>query len=343
MDLSAKVLDFPWAVVCACTDDLADERILGRGSFAVVYVADLRKIQRPQVPDATWELLQEHLRGGVSTVAIKILIANAKDDTVKGVTEAVLEYNKKAEEEEMRLMTGYTHRNLCCLLGFSLDGLRKCYVYEYCDGGNLQERLAKDYTTRKGKVLPILSSDHRLKLSVQMARGIEYLHCSAGTPVVHRDIKSANILVDSDGQAKVADFGTVREAEALISQGTTALPAANMATHMSTKIVIGTREYMPPEYSCRGHVSPKVVAFALGIVLAELLLGLSPVQNDLMKMLEDGVDGGNAALVKILDSRPGEWAIHRLNRLVRPGEWDIHRLNRLVRPGESARSEKIAL
>jgi serine/threonine protein kinase len=104
----------------------------------------------------------------------------------------------------------------------------------------------------------------------------------------------------------------------LIAQGMAA-PAANMATHMSTKIVIGTREYMPPEYSCRGHVSPKVDAFALGIVLAELLLGLSPVQNDLMKMLEEGVEGGNAALVKILDSRPGVWAINRLVRLVRPG------------------------
>ena len=112
MDLSARVLYLPWAVIRACTDDLADERILGRGSFAVVYVADLAKVQRPQVPDATWELLKEHLGGGMSTVAIKILIANAvkgvtdtvKGDTVKGVTEAVLEYNKKAEEEEMRLM-----------------------------------------------------------------------------------------------------------------------------------------------------------------------------------------------------------------------------------------------
>jgi serine/threonine protein kinase len=88
-------------------------------------------------------------------------------------------------------------------------------------------------------VLPILSCDHRLKLCVQIARGIEYLHCSSRTPVVHRDIKSANVLVDDEGQAKVADFGTVREAEGVMSpsSGTT---MGDRATHMSTLIVIGT-------------------------------------------------------------------------------------------------------
>jgi serine/threonine protein kinase len=288
------IIDLEWSAVRTSTDGFAKERILGKGSFAVVYVADLRKIKRKHVSVSTWELLQQ--LENPSAVAIKVLIAEQNKARIS--SPRILEYNKIAEAEELRLMSEYHHRNLCCLLGFSLKGPRKCYIYEFCPGGNLHERLAGAYTSN-GLVLPILQCAHRLQLAVQIARGIEYLHCSATTPVIHRDIKSTNILVDSEGQAKVADFGTVREAQELDAD------AKNVATHMITEITIGTKEYMPPEYVACGHVSPKTDAFAFGVVLAELLLGLSPSKDDLMGMLEKGVDGGKDGLAKILDSREG--------------------------------------
>jgi hypothetical protein len=116
------VLEIQWSTVRAATENLAAQRMLGKGSFAVVYFAELSRVRREQADPSTWEELQQHAS---SPVAIKVLIA---EQNAKGITQKVIEYNQKAEAEELRLMSGYAHRNLCCLLGFSLDGPHKCYM-----------------------------------------------------------------------------------------------------------------------------------------------------------------------------------------------------------------------
>ena len=134
------VLELEWSSVLEATDNLLADNLLGKGAFAQVFIADLGKVRRQQIR------LQEPVAHDASPVAIKVLIV---EQGAEDVPDDVLEYNKNAEAEELRLMSGYSHRNLCCLLGFSLDGPHKCYVYEFCAGGNLQERLSSEYTTRQ--------------------------------------------------------------------------------------------------------------------------------------------------------------------------------------------------
>jgi len=105
-----------------------------------------------------------------------------------------------------------------------------------------------------------LSWTSRLQIALDSARGLEYIHEHIVPVYVHRDIKSANILIDKDFRAKVADFGLSKLSE--IGTTSQSLPSLR---------VVGTFGYMPPEYARYGEVSPKVDVYAFGIVLYELL------------------------------------------------------------------------
>ena len=216
----------------------------------------------------------------------------------------------------------------------SLVCLLLCLPPEH-KGGDLYHRLQgtaklSPHGDGHGRVFPLLTWGHRFRIAVHLFRALEYLHCSSGSPVVHRDVKSLNILIDAEGQAKLADFGTVRELWLGVA-GT-----MRQQTHASTKNVIGTREYCPPEYTQRGHVSHKLDAYSAGIVLLELLTGKFPSDYDLRDLVDaaiaeceeagtgaeagaeagtgqtenDDSNGGNggggvSALAKVLDTRAG--------------------------------------
>jgi len=125
-------------------------------------------------------------------------------------------------------------------------------VYEFIDNGNLSQHL------RVTGYEP-LSWTSRVRIALDSARGLEYIHEHTVPVYVHRDIKSANILIDKDFRAKVADFGLTK----LVEIGTT-------SQSLPTRVV-GTFGYMPPEYARYGEVSPKVDVYAFGIVLYELI------------------------------------------------------------------------
>ena len=112
----------------------------------------------------------------------------------------------------------------------------------------------------------------RFSIASDVARGLHFLHTDADPPIIHQDVKSDNILLGLDrrGQliAKIADFGAVRIAPKLLTN-----------THVSTRDIVGTRPYQPPEYTGMGHVSEKTDAFAFGVVLLELLTGLPPAND----------------------------------------------------------------
>jgi serine/threonine protein kinase len=140
-----------------------------------------------------------------------------------------------AERETISL---YKHQNICELIGSFVDEKNEdapyCLVYELCENGNLLERIAcRDH--KKRAVLP-LTADQRLFIALGTCRALEYLHCKAVPSIVHRDIKSANILLDANFRPKVADFGTVRQDE-----------LRDNNTHIKTQTVVGTRCYMPIE------------------------------------------------------------------------------------------------
>ena len=145
----------------------------------------------------------------------------------------------------------------------------------------------------------------RLNIASDVARGLTFLHTKARPPIVHQDIKTDNILLGFEGPrlvAKLADFGTVRMDQALEKH-----------SHVSTRTVVGTTPYMPPERYQEGHVSVKTDSFAFGVVLLELLTGLPPkskqTKEPLCSELGAELEEPERLLVPYLDKRAGDWDI----------------------------------
>jgi serine/threonine protein kinase len=159
-------------------------------------------------------------------------------------------------EAEMETLTSISHANICKLLAFSTDGPNRCLVLELCAGGALDIRLACTDRAGPGTAAGSLATAaaaalgwrHRVRIAVEVARALAHLH-SQQPPLLHRDMKTANVLLDGSGSAKVADFGTARSvAGALLAPGDDAAAAAASgrpsATHATTALVAGTQCYM---------------------------------------------------------------------------------------------------
>ncbi|CAK9873401.1 unnamed protein product [Sphagnum jensenii] len=159
----------------------------------------------------------------------------------------------KAFLAELQVLTHVHHTNLVQLIGYCTDQ-HLFLVYEYIDNGTLDQHL-------HGKVMPPLTWSQRVQIALDAARGLEYIHEHIKPTYIHRDIKSANILIDRDLHAKVADFGLAK----LTSSGT------------GTHGIVGTFGY-----ALYGEISPKVDVFSFGVVLYEMISGRGAIlQGDL--------------------------------------------------------------
>jgi serine/threonine protein kinase len=133
---------------------------------------------------------------------------------------------------ELTMLYTHAHPNICALIAHCVDGPTRSLVYEYCANGNLRDRIVAKNT-------PLLTWPQRLRIAVGIARGLAFLHSASPNPLVHRDVKTSNILLNGDLEAKVSDFGTIREQKRRIHTN-----IANATTHFTTKMVIGTESYM---------------------------------------------------------------------------------------------------
>ncbi|CAI7842664.1 unnamed protein product, partial [Closterium sp. NIES-53] len=156
-------------------------------------------------------------------------------------------------ETEVRTVSRLSHRNLVRLLGYCSERGEQILVYEFVPNGPLSNYL---YASHQGACLDF---QQRLEVAIGVAEGLAYLHSSTQPAMVHRDIKPANILLDAGWQAKIADFGLVKD---LGDAG------ASVATR-----VVGTRGYLDPEYFSRDKVTTKADVYSFGVVLMELVTG----------------------------------------------------------------------
>ncbi|XP_055973817.1 interleukin-1 receptor-associated kinase 4 isoform X3 [Sorex fumeus] len=180
-------------------------------------------------------------------VAVKKLVAMVDIST---------EELKQQFDQEIKVMAKCQHENLVELLGFSNDGDDLCLVYVYMPNGSLLDRLACLDNT------PPLSWHMRCKIAQGSANGISYLHENHH---IHRDIKSANILLDEAFTAKISDFGLARASE-------------KIAQTVMTSRIVGTTAYMAPE-ALRGEITPKSDIYSFGVVLLEIITGLPAVDD----------------------------------------------------------------
>ncbi|KAJ0976470.1 hypothetical protein J5N97_018435 [Dioscorea zingiberensis] len=215
------------------TKDFGTEALIGEGSYGRVYYGVLKN--------------------GRST-AIKKL------DTCKQPDQEFL--------AQVSMVSRLQQENVLELLGYCIDGSFRALAYEYATMGSLHDILHGRKGVKGVQPGPVLSWVQRVKIAYGAAKGLLYLHEEAEPHIIHRDIKSSNVLIFDDDVAKIADFDLSNQA-----------PDATAQLH-STR-VLGTFGYHAPEYAMTGQLSPKSDVYSYGVVLLELLTGRKPVDHTL--------------------------------------------------------------
>ncbi|XP_042482848.1 probable serine/threonine-protein kinase At1g01540 [Macadamia integrifolia] len=208
----------------AYTNGFSDENVIGEGGYGIVYRGDL---------------------DDKSNVAVKNLLNN----------------RGQAEREfkvEVEAIGRVRHKNLVRLLGYCAEGAHRMLVYEYVNNGNLEQWLHGDV----GPYSP-LTWQIRMNIILGTAKGLTYLHEGLEPKVVHRDIKSSNILLDKQWNPKVSDFGL---AKLLGSE----------RSYVTTR-VMGTFGYVAPEYASTGMLNERSDVYSFGILIMEIISGRNPV------------------------------------------------------------------
>ncbi|KAL6841665.1 hypothetical protein ACP4OV_028494 [Aristida adscensionis] len=222
--------------------NIREENVIGSGGSGKVYRIHLAGRGRDE----------ESGGGGGRMVAVKRIWNSRKMD-------AKLD---KEFDAEVKVLGSIRHNNIVKLLCCISSQDAKLLVYEYMENGSLDRWL--HHRDRAGAPAP-LDWPTRLAIAIDAARGLSYMHNDCAQPIVHRDVKSSNILLDPDFQAKIADFGLAR---ILVKSG----------EPESVSAIGGTFGYMAPEYGYRPRVNEKVDVYSFGVVLLELTTG--KVAND---------------------------------------------------------------
>lgn len=264
MVLTSQLRNFSFLDLKSATRNFRPDSLLGEGGFGCVYKG--------------W--IEEHGTGPVKpgtglTVAVKTL-------NHRGLQ------GHKEWLAEVTYLGQLRHPNLVKLIGFCMEDDKRLLVYEFMQRGSLENHLFR-------KAASPLSWNTRIKIALGAAKGVEFLH-TRDMPIIYRDFKTSNILLDGDYVAKLSDFGLAKDGP----QGD--------KSHVSTR-VMGTYGYAAPEYVMTGHLSSKSDIYSFGVVLLELLTG----KRSMDKTRPNGEQNlaawarpylnGRARLLEIIDPR----------------------------------------
>ncbi|KAK4353266.1 hypothetical protein RND71_028784 [Anisodus tanguticus] len=196
---------------------------------------------------------------GASSTVYKCVLKNCKPVAVKKLYSHNPQYLKEFETE-LETVGSIKHRNLVSLQGYSLSPSGHLLFYDYMENGSLWDLLHGP--TKKKK----LDWGTRLRIALGSAQGLAYLHHDCSPRIIHRDVKSSNILLDKDFEAHLTDFGIAKS-------------LCTSKTYTSTYIM-GTIGYIDPEYARTSRLTEKSDVYSYGIVLLELLTGRKAVDNE---------------------------------------------------------------
>ncbi|KAM5550065.1 protein kinase STUNTED-like [Rosa sericea] len=216
---------------------------------------------------ATSNFSSENLIGkGGCNLVFKGILPDGKKVAVKLMKSSKAKWKDFAHEVD--IISSLRHEHIMPLLGFCSEENVLISVYDFSPKGSLEENL---HGKNKGK--PVLSWEVRFKAAVGIAEALNYLHNECSPPVIHRDVKSSNILLTPKLEPRLSDFG-------LAIWGPTTTSSLTECT------VVGTFGYLAPEYFMYGKISDKIDVYAFGVVLLELLSGRTPIGSDTNKQQE---------------------------------------------------------
>ncbi|XVF71284.1 hypothetical protein PTKIN_Ptkin12aG0024600 [Pterospermum kingtungense] len=240
------VRQFSLAKIKAATNNFHEDLVIGRGGFGRVY------------------------RGFFYDENLVVAVKRSNPESRQGFNEF---------QTEVKLLCQLRHQNLVSLIGFYHDEDEMILVYEYMRNGTLRDHLY-------GSGYDPLPWKQRLEICIGVARGLHYLHSGAKQAIIHRDIKSSNVLLDDNWVSKLCDFGLSK------------LRSRNKSKSLEKidSIVKGTFGYLDPEYARRSELTEKSDVYSFGVVLFEVLCGR-----------------------KVIDSRVNEYQ----RNLVRWARWSI--------------------
>ncbi|KAK4477618.1 hypothetical protein RD792_016856 [Penstemon davidsonii] len=228
LKIASQLRKFTYNELKLATRNFRSDSLLGEGGFGCVFKGWVNENGSTPVKPGT----------GL-TVAVKTL----NHDGLQGHKEWLAEINYLGE---------LVHPHLVKLIGYCIEDDQRLLVYEFMPRGSLENHLFR-------RPLPLPWSI-RMKIALNAAKGLAFLHEEAEKPVIYRDFKTSNILLDVDYNAKLSDFGLAKDG-----------PEGDN-THVSTR-VMGTYGYAAPEYVMTGHLTAKSDVYSFGVVLLELLTG----------------------------------------------------------------------
>ncbi|KAJ7958412.1 Receptor protein kinase [Quillaja saponaria] len=209
----------------------------------------------------TENLSEKYIIGcGASSTVYKCVLKNCKPVAIKKLYSHYPQYLKEFETE-LETVGSIKHRNLVSLQGYSLSPYGNLLFYDYMENGSLWDLLHGPSKKKK------LDWDHRLQIALGASQGLAYLHHDCSPRIIHRDVKSSNILLDKDFDPHLTDFGIAKS-------------LCTSKSHTST-YVMGTIGYIDPEYARTSRLTEKSDVYSYGIVLLELLTGRKAVDDEL--------------------------------------------------------------
>ncbi|BAT93501.1 serine/threonine-protein kinase PBS1 [Vigna umbellata] len=219
---------FTFRELAAATKNFRPQSFLGEGGFGRVY------------------------KGRLETTGQAVAVKQLDRNGLQGNREFLV---------EVLMLSLLHHPNLVNLIGYCADGDQRLLVYEFMPLGSLEDHL-HDLPPEKEP----LDWNTRMKIAAGAAKGLEYLHDKANPPVIYRDFKSSNILLDEDYHPKLSDFGLAK------------LGPVGDKSHVSTR-VMGTYGYCAPEYAMTGQLTVKSDVYSFGVVFLELITGRKAIDS----------------------------------------------------------------